>query len=41
LEFKKKEEQRVDASILHRMGNKIITGGRSEGPGRERGEERR
>ena len=27
----------MDASVLHRRGNKIITGGRGrEGPGRER-----
>jgi hypothetical protein len=36
-EYKKKEDQTVDASILHRRGNKIITGGRGrERPGRER-----
>ena len=39
MEFKKKKEQNVDASILHRTGNKTITGGRGrEGPGREREE---
>jgi hypothetical protein len=38
MELKKKEEQSVDASILHRRGNKIITGSRGRvGPGRERG----
>jgi hypothetical protein len=32
----KKEDQSVDASILHRRGNKIITGGRGrEGPGKQ------
>lgn len=36
----KKEDQSVDASILHTMGNKIITeGGGREGLGRERGGE--
>ena len=39
MEFKKKEDQSVDASILLRRWNKIITGGsRREGPERERGE---
>jgi hypothetical protein len=39
LELKKKEDQRVDASILHRMGNKIIIEGRGkEGTERDRGE---
>jgi hypothetical protein len=34
----KKEDQPVDASILLRRRNKIITGSRGrEGPGRERG----
>jgi hypothetical protein len=34
MEFKKKENQNVDASILHRMGNKTIIGGnRKEGSG--------
>jgi hypothetical protein len=38
MEFKKKEDQDVDTSILHRTGNKTITGGRGrERPGRERG----
>jgi hypothetical protein len=38
LELKKKEDQSMDASNLHRMGNKIVTGGRRrEGPRRERG----
>jgi hypothetical protein len=42
MELKKKEEQSVNASILHRRGNKIITGGRERGgPERERGEERK
>jgi hypothetical protein len=38
----KKENQNVDASILHKTGNKIITGERGrEGPERERvGEEK-
>jgi hypothetical protein len=37
VEYKKKEDQSVDASILHRRGNKIITGCRGrEGPRRER-----
>jgi hypothetical protein len=32
---KNKEDQSLDSSILHRMRNKIITGGREgEGPGR-------
>ena len=35
--FKKKEDQSVDASVLLRRGNKIITGGQ-EGLGRKRGE---
>jgi hypothetical protein len=36
----KKEDQCVDASIVHRIGNKIITGARGrEGPGRSRGGE--
>lgn len=35
---KEKEEQSVDASVLLRRGNKIITGGRErDGLGRERG----
>ena len=39
MNLKKKKAQSVDASILHRRGNKIITGGRGrEGPGRKRGE---
>jgi hypothetical protein len=38
MKLKKKEEQSVNASILHRRGNKIIIGGRGrEGPGREIG----
>ena len=33
-----KKDQRVDSSILHRTGNKMITGGRKMGgPGRQRG----
>jgi hypothetical protein len=28
MKLKKKEDQIVDVSILHRRGNKIITGGR-------------
>jgi hypothetical protein len=40
MKFKKKEDQNVNASVLLRRGNKIITGGRgSKGPGRERGRE--
>jgi hypothetical protein len=36
IDLRKKEDQSVDASILHRIGNKIITGGRGrEGPTRE------
>jgi hypothetical protein len=30
MELKKKEEQSVDVSILHRNGYKIITGGREQ-----------
>jgi hypothetical protein len=38
MELKKKEDQSVDASVLHRRGNKIITGNRGkEGSWRERG----
>ena len=38
MKLKKKEDQSVDVSILHRKGNKIITGGPGrEGPQRERG----
>ena len=38
MELKKKENKNVDASILHIMGNKIITGCREkEGPGRKKG----
>jgi hypothetical protein len=38
MELKKKENQSMDASILHRCGSKIITRDRrSEGSGRERG----
>ena len=37
----KKEDQNVDASVLLRKGNKIITGGRGrEGPGKENGVEK-
>jgi hypothetical protein len=33
MEVKMKEDQSVDASIPHRKGNKVITGGRQrEGP---------
>jgi hypothetical protein len=36
MKLNKKEDQSVDASILLRRGNKIITGGRGrKGPGRE------
>jgi hypothetical protein len=36
MQLKKKGEQSVDVSVLHRTGNKIITGGREmEGLGRE------
>ena len=39
MELKKKEDQSVDASILHRKGNKIITKGRRrKGPEREKRE---
>jgi hypothetical protein len=31
MKLKKKEDQSVDASVLLRRGNKIITGGRSQG----------
>jgi hypothetical protein len=45
MKLKKKEEQSVDASILLKRGNKIITGGREredlagreEGEGKKRG----
>jgi hypothetical protein len=38
IELKKKESQSVDASILHRRGNKTVTGGRGkEGAQRKRG----
>jgi hypothetical protein len=38
MELKKKEVQSVGALILHRRGNKKITGGRGrEGPGRKSG----
>jgi len=38
--FKKKEDQNVDASVLLRRGNKILRGGRGwEGLGRKRGGE--
>jgi hypothetical protein len=34
----KKEDKSVDASILHKRENKVITGGRRrEGPAKERG----
>jgi hypothetical protein len=37
MQLKTKEDQSVDASILHRTGNKIITGARGrEGPEMER-----
>ena len=37
MKLKKKEDQSVDASVLLRRGNKIITGGRGrEEPGMER-----
>jgi hypothetical protein len=40
MELQKKEDQSVDASVLHRTGNKTIIGGRGrEGPGREKGGE--
>jgi hypothetical protein len=36
MKLKKMEDQSEDASILHRRGNKIITGGRGRlGPGKE------
>ena len=39
MKLKKKEDQSVDASVLHRRGNKIITGGRGwERPGGSREE---
>jgi hypothetical protein len=31
MELKKKENKSMDASILHRSGNKIITGSRGKG----------
>ena len=38
MNLKRKENQRVDVSVLLRRGNKIIMRGRGrEGPGRERG----
>jgi len=38
IELKKKEDQSVDSSFLHRTGNKIITeGSEMEDPGSERG----
>jgi hypothetical protein len=44
MELRKKEDQSVDASILHRRGNKIITGSRGrEGgilEGKRRGREK-
>jgi hypothetical protein len=37
MKLNKKEDQSVDASVLLRRGNKIITGGRGrEGPGQEK-----
>jgi hypothetical protein len=37
MELKVKEDQSVDASVLHRTRNKIIPGGRGkDGSGRER-----
>jgi hypothetical protein len=37
MKFKKNNDESVDVSILHRRGNKIVTGGRRrEKPGRER-----
>jgi hypothetical protein len=37
MKLKKKEDQSVDASVLLRRGNKVITGGRGwEGLGRKR-----
>ena len=40
IKLKKKEEQSVDASVLLRSGNKIVTRGRvEEGSGMENGEE--
>ena len=42
MELKKKEDQSVDSSILHRMENKTITGGRvEEEPGKEKGGRRK
>ena len=39
MKLKRKEDQRVDASVLLRRGNKIIKGSRGwEGLGRKRGE---
>ena len=40
MKLKKKEEQRVDASVLLRRGNKIIKGRGWEGLGKKRGEGR-
>ena len=40
MELKNKEDQSVDASILHKRRNKIFTGGRGrKRPGRKRGGE--
>jgi hypothetical protein len=40
MQLKKKEDQRVDGSVLFRRGNKIIKEGRGrEEPGSKRGEE--
>jgi hypothetical protein len=38
MELKKKEDQSVDASILHRRGIKLITGGRGREGGAYEGE---
>jgi hypothetical protein len=40
MKLKRKEEQRVDASVLLRRGNKIIKGRGWEGLGKKRGEGR-
>jgi hypothetical protein len=40
MKLKKKEDQNVDASVLLRRGNKILTGGKvREGLGRKTGRE--
>jgi hypothetical protein len=41
MELKKKKEQIVDASVLHRMWNKIIMGARGREGGTSQGERRR